>query len=116
MSGKLHSFVLLSSPLVSLNDGPRTQRKGNRGEWVRGRHGPQAHPLTILKSLLCFCLHGISISTGFKILILISQTSCSLFPVFLHNIDLPLKYLITDLFCESSGLPSPLHKKKLFDI
>ena len=80
MSGKFHNFILLSCPLLSLNDGPRTQRKGNHAEWVRGRHGPQAHPLTILNSLLCFCLHGVSISTGFKILIFISQASGSTLP------------------------------------
>ena len=56
---QLHSTQL--SP-ASLNDGPRTQRKGHCREWVRGRHGPQAYPDTILKSLLSGCLHRVSIS------------------------------------------------------
>ena len=61
MSGKVHNFILLSSRLLSLNDGPRTQRKGNCRECVRGRCVPQAPSLTILKSLLSRCIHGISL-------------------------------------------------------
>ena len=63
MSGKIHNFILLSSPLLSLNDGSRTQRQGHCREGVRGRHGPQAYPLPILKSLLSGCLQRVSIST-----------------------------------------------------
>ena len=55
---QLHSTQL--SP-ASLNDGPRTQRKGNCRECVRGRCVPQAPSLTILKSLLSCCIHGISL-------------------------------------------------------
>lgn len=35
------------------------RRKGSCREWVRGRCVPQAHPLTIVKSLLSCCLPGI---------------------------------------------------------
>ena len=62
MARKPLNVILLSSVLFALNDGPRTQRKGHCREWVRGRHGPQAYPLTILKSLLSGCLHRVSIS------------------------------------------------------
>ena len=55
---KLHSTQL--SPAF-LNDGTRTQRKGNCRESVRGRCVPQAPPLTILTSLLSCCIHGISL-------------------------------------------------------
>ena len=57
---QLHSSQL--SP-ASLNDGPKTQRKGSCQEWVRGRRVPQAPPLAVLKSLLSCCIMGFSFTT-----------------------------------------------------
>lgn len=72
VAGKLHNLIACRSILLSLNDGPRNQRKGNWRERVRGRQVPRLI-LTTVKSLLSCCLPGFSYTS-------ISQFNSDLVP------------------------------------
>ena len=80
MAGKPHNFILLSSILLSFNDGPRTQKEREPRVWMRGKLGPQLilSPFSSLCSAVVFV--GFSFKTTFSTLI--PQYLSSYFPMF----------------------------------